>query len=139
MLRGEVSVDERNAKWDVKFDELSNKVLGCALEVHRQLGPGLLESAYEQCLAYELRHANVPFRVQVELPIQYKQIQLDCGYRMDLLVADRLIVELKSVDQLLRIHEAQILTYMKLAKLKVGLLINFNVEVLRQGIKRFVL
>ena len=139
MLRGEVSVDERNAKWDVKFDELSNKVLGCALEVHRQLGPGLLESAYEQCLAYELRHANVPFRVQVELPIQYKQIQLDCGYRMDLLVADRLIVELKSVDQLLKIHEAQILTYMKLAKLKVGLLINFNVEVLRQGIKRFVL
>jgi len=139
VLRGEVSVDERNAKWDVKFDELSNKVLGCALEVHRQLGPGLLESAYEQCLAYELRHANVPFRVQVELPIQYKQIQLDCGYRMDLLVADRLIVELKSVDQLLKIHEAQILTYMKLAKLKVGLLINFNVEVLRQGIKRFVL
>ena len=139
MLRGEVSVDERNAKWDVKFDELSNKVLGCALEVHRQLGPGLLESAYEQCLAYELRHANVPFRVQVELPIQYKQIQLDCGYRMDLLVADRLIVELKSVDQLLKIHEAQILTYMKLAKLKIGLLINFNVEVLRQGIKRFVL
>ena len=118
---------------------MSNKVLGCALEVHRQLGPGLLESAYEQCLAYELRHANVPFRVQVELPIEYKQIQLDCGYRMDLLVADRLIVELKSVDQLLKIHEAQILTYMKLAKLKVGLLINFNVEVLRQGIKRFVL
>ena len=139
MLRGEVSVDERNAKWDVKFDELSNKVLGCALEVHRQLGPGLLESAYEQCLAYELKRANIPFRVQVELPIEYKQIQLDCGYRMDLLVADRLIVELKSVDQLLRIHEAQILTYMKLAKLKVGLLINFNVEVLRQGIKRFVL
>ena len=139
MLRGEVSVDERNAKWDVKFDELSNKVLGCALEVHRQLGPGLLESAYEQCLAYELKRANIPFRVQVELPIEYKQIQLDCGYRMDLLVADRLIVELKSVDQLLRIHEAQILTYMKLAKLKIGLLINFNVEVLRQGIKRFVL
>ena len=133
------SVDERNAKWDVKFDELSNKVLGCALEVHRQLGPGLLESAYEQCLAYELKRANIPFRVQVELPIEYKQIQLDCGYRMDLLVADRLIVELKSVDQLLKIHEAQILTYMKLAKLKIGLLINFNVEVLRQGIKRFVL
>ena len=139
MLRGEVSVDERNAKWDVKFDELSNKVLGCALEVHRQLGPGLLESAYEQCVAYELSRANVPFRVQVELPVVYKQIQLDCGYRLDLLVDDRLIVELKSVDHLLKIHEAQILTYMKLAKLKVGLLINFNVEVLRQGIKRFVL
>jgi GxxExxY protein len=133
------SVDERNAKWDVKFDELSNKVLGCALEVHRQLGPGLLESAYEQCLAYELNRANVPFKVQVELPVEYKQIKLDCGYRMDLLVDDRLIVELKSVDQLLKIHEAQILTYMKLAKLKIGLLINFNVEVLRQGIKRFVL
>ena len=139
MLRGEISVAERNAKWDVKFDELSNKVLGCALEVHRQLGPGLLESAYEQCLAYELNRANFPFKVQVELPVEYKQIKLDCGYRMDLLVDDRLIVELKSVDQLLKIHEAQILTYMKLAKLKVGLLINFNVEVLRQGIKRFVL
>jgi len=123
----------------VKFDELSNKVLGCALEVHRELGPGLLESAYEQCLAYELNRAKVPFKLQVELPVEYKQIKLDCGYRMDLLVDDRLIVELKSVDQLLTVHEAQILTYMKLAKVRIGLLMNFNVELLRKGIKRFVL
>jgi GxxExxY protein len=123
----------------VKFDELSNKVLGCALEVHRELGPGLLESAYEQCLAYELNRAKVPFKLQVELPVEYKQIKLDCGYRMDLLVDDRLIVELKSVDQLLKVHEAQILTYMKLAKVRIGLLMNFNVELLRKGIKRFVL
>jgi GxxExxY protein len=123
----------------VKFDELSNKVLGCALEVHRELGPGLLESAYEQCLAYELNRAKVPFKLQVDLPVEYKQIKLDCGYRMDLLVDDRLIVELKSVDLLLKVHEAQILTYMKLAKVRVGLLINFNVDVLKKGIKRFVL
>ncbi|MGE5218229.1 MAG: GxxExxY protein [Chloroflexota bacterium] len=123
----------------MNFDQLSNKVLGCALEVHRELGPGLLESTYQQCLAYELNQRNLPFRLQVELPVQYKQIKLNCGYRMDLLIDDRLIVELKSVDQLLKVHEAQILTYMKLARVKVGLLINFNVEVLRKGIKRFVL
>ncbi len=123
----------------VKFDELSNKVIGCAIEVHRQLGPGLLESTYEQCLAYELNQANIPFKLQVELPVKYKEIRLDCGYRIDLLVDDRMIVELKSVDQLLKIHEAQVLTYMKLTEVGVGLLINFNVDVLRKGIRRFVL
>ena len=123
----------------MKFDDLSNKVIGCAIAVHRELGPGLLESTYEQCLAYELNRAKIPFRLQVELPVQYQQIKLDCGYRIDLLVDDRLIAELKSVDQLLKIHEAQVLTYMKLAKVNVGLLINFNVELLKKGIKRFVL
>ena len=123
----------------MKFDELSNDVIGCAIEVHRQLGPGLLESTYEQCLAYELSQAMIPFKLQVDLPVDYKQVRLNCGYRIDLLVDDRLIVELKSIDQLAKIHEAQILTYMKLAGLKVGLLINFNVDVLRRGIKRFVL
>jgi len=123
----------------VKFDELSNKVLGCAIEVHRELGPGLLESTYEQCLAYELTDAKIPFKLQVELPVEYKRIKLACGYRIDLLADDRLIVELKSVDQLLKIHEAQILTYMKLAAVRVGLLINFNVDVLRKGVRRFVL
>jgi GxxExxY protein len=123
----------------VKFDDLSNKVLGCAIEVHRELGPGLLESTYEQCLAYELNRAKIPFQLQVELPVQYKQIKLDCGYLIDLLVDDRLILELKSVDHLLKIHQAQVLTYMKLAKVNVGLLINFNVEMLKNGIKRFVL
>jgi len=123
----------------VKFDELSNKVIGCAIEVHRELGPGLLESTYEQCLAYELNQAKIPFRLQVELPVEYKQIRLDCGYRLDLLADDRLIVELKSVDRLLAIHEAQVLTYMKLAGMKVGLLINFNVAVLKNGVRRFVI
>ena len=123
----------------MKFDELSNTVLGCAIEVHRELGPGLLESTYEQCFAYELNRAKIPFQLQVALPVAYKQIKLDCGYRIDLFVDERLIVELKSVDQLLKIHEAQILTYMKLTKVRVGLLINFNVEVLRKGVRRFVL
>ena len=89
----------------MKFDELSNKVIGCAIEVHRQLGPGLLESTYEQCLAYELNQANIPFKLQVEMPVKYKEIRLDCGYRIDLLADDRVIVEPKSVDQLLKIHE----------------------------------
>jgi GxxExxY protein len=90
-------------------------------------------------LAYELNQARIPFRLQVRLPVEYKQTKLDCGYRIDLLVEDKLIVELKTVDQLLKIHEAQVLTYMKLAKMKVGLLINFNVPMLRKGIKRLVL
>ena len=123
----------------MKFDELSNKVLGCAIEVHRELGPGLLESTYEQCLAYELTDAKIPFKLQVELPVEYKRIKLACGYRIDLLAGDQLIVELKSVDQLLKIHEAQVLTTMKLAVVRVGLLINFNVDVLRRGVRRFVL
>jgi GxxExxY protein len=123
----------------VKFDELSNRVLGCAIEVHRQLGPGLLESTYEQCLAYELNRAGILFRIQQPLPVEYKEVKLDCGYRIDLFVDDRLIVELKCVEHLLKIHEAQVLTYMKLARVRVGLLINFNVEILRKGIKRFVL
>jgi GxxExxY protein len=123
----------------VKFDELSNKVIGCAIEVHRELGPGLLESTYEQCLAYELSQVRIPFKLQVELPVEYKQVRLDCGYRIDLLADDRLIVELKSVDQLLKIHEAQVLTYMKLAKVGVSLLINFNVDVLRKGVRRFII
>ncbi len=123
----------------MKFDELSNKVLGCAIEVHRELGPGLLESTYEQCLAYELNRAKIPFQLQVALPVDYKQIRLDCGYRIDLFVNNSLIVEVKSIDQLLKIHEAQILTYMKLTKVRVGLLINFNVELLKKGVRRFVL
>jgi GxxExxY protein len=123
----------------VVFDKLSNKVIGCAIEVHRELGPGLLESAYEQCLAAELSRSGVTFQVQVDLPVIYKGTRLDCGYRIDLLVEQQLIVELNSVEQLLKIHEAQILTYMRLAKANVGLLMNFNVPVLKNGIKRFLL
>ena len=129
---------EGKIRAEMKFDEISNKVIGCAIEVHRELGPGLLESTYEQCLAYELSQANIPFKLQVDLPVEYKEIRLDCGYRIDLLAEDRLIVELKSVDQLLPIHEAQMLTYMKLAGVNIGLLINFNVTVLKKGIRRFV-
>jgi GxxExxY protein len=123
----------------MEFDDLSNQVLGCAIEVHRELGPGLLESTYEQCLAYELIQARIPFKIQQPIPVAYKQIKLDCGYRVDLFVDDRLIVELKSVEQLLKIHEAQVLTYMKLTNVRIGLLINFNVQMLKKGIKRFVL
>ncbi len=123
----------------MEFDDLSHRVIGCAIEVHRALGPGLLESAYEQCLAHELSRSNVDFKMQHPQPVQYKGIQLDCGYRIDLLVEDVLILELKSVDQLKGIHEAQLLTYMKLAEIRIGLLVNFNVTKLKDGIKRFVL
>jgi GxxExxY protein len=123
----------------MEFDELSRRVIGCAIEVHRALGPGLLESAYEQCLAYELRRVDISFVLQHPQPVRYREITLDCGYRLDLLIEEVLIVELKSVDQLLAIHEAQLLTYMKLAGVKTGLLINFNVPKLKAGIKRFVL
>jgi len=123
----------------MEFDELSGRVIGCALEVHKQLGPGLLESAYERCLSYELLCAGILHETQKELPIDYKGTKLDCGYRVDLFIDDKLIVELKAVEKLLPIHEAQILTYMKLAGVKTGLLMNFNVVRLKDGIKRFVL
>ena len=123
----------------MEFDGLSKCVIGCAIEVHRELGPGLLESTYEQCLAYELCQAGISFRLQQPLPVNYKGVQLDCVYRIDVLAEDSLILELKSVEALLPIHEAQLLTYMKLANIKVGLLINFNVQLLKSGIKQFVL
>ncbi len=123
----------------MEFDELSNRVIGCAIEVHRFLGPGLLESTYEQCLAYELNRAGIAFKVQRPQPVQYKDIRLDCGYRIDLLVENQLIVELKSIEVIKGVHEAQLLTYMKLAGVKIGLLINLNNTRLKDGIKRFVL
>jgi len=123
----------------MEFDALSNRVIGCALEVHRALGPGLLESSYEQCLAYELSLAKIAFELQRPLPIDYKGIRLDCGYRVDVLVEDALILELKAVDALLPIHEAQLLTYLRLSGKRTGILINFNVELLKRGIKRMVL
>ena len=123
----------------MEFDDLSHRVIGCAIEVHRELGPGLLESAYEQCLAHELARNGTPFKLQYPQPVEYKGIQLDCGYRIDLLVDEQLILELKSADKLTGIHEAQLLTYMRLSSVKAGLLINFNVTKLKDGIKRFVL
>ena len=121
------------------FSELSNRVIGCAIEVHRELGPGLLESTYEQCLAHELYLNGIEFKLQHPLPVEFKGIRLDCGYRVDVLVENEIILELKSVDELKRIHEAQILTYMKLAGIKQGFLINFNVRLLKDGLKSFIL
>lgn len=120
-------------------NELSGKVIGCAIEVHRNLGPGLLESAYEKCLASELEASNINYELQKELSVKYKNTDIDCSYRIDLLVDNKLIIELKSVEKLLPIYEAQLLTYMKLANITMGLLINFNVALLKNGIKRFVL
>jgi len=123
----------------MEFDKYSKQVIGCAIEVHKTLGPGLLESTYEQCLAHELGVADLTFQLQKSIPVKYKGIKLDCGYRIDLLIENSIIVELKSVSQLQKIHEAQLLTYMKLANIKIGLLINFNELRLKDGLKRFVL
>jgi GxxExxY protein len=122
-----------------EFSDLSNKVIGCVIEVHKTLGPGLLESSYQQCLAHELGINQIEFKIECPLPVKYEGILLDCGYRLDLLVEDEIILELKSVEQLKGIHEAQLLTYMKLANIKQGFLINFNVKLLKQGLKSFVL
>lgn len=118
---------------------LTNKVLGLAFEVHTQLGADLLESTYESCLFYELKENNINVERQKKLPIIYKGIQLDTDYRIDLLIDNQLIIELKSVEALQPVHSAQLLTYMKLSNLKYGLLLNFNVPHLKQGIKRFIL
>jgi GxxExxY protein len=121
-----------------RLDVLSNRVIGAALRVHQEIGPGNLERACESCLAFELAEAGLHVDRQVELPLVYKGHRLDCGYRIDLLVEKELIVEVKSIERLERIHHAQLLHYLKHAKLKLGLLINFNVKWLRDGIKRVV-
>lgn len=120
------------------FDLVTRDIIGCAIEVHRTLGPGLLESAYEECLVYELTMQGLTVERQKPIPVIYKQIRLNCGFRMDLLVNNRVIVELKSVDGIAPIHEAQLLTYMRFTNINIGLLINFNVTVLKYGIRRFV-
>jgi GxxExxY protein len=118
------------------LNDLTGKVIGLCIEIHRELGPGLLESAYEECLAYELPKAGLRFERQRPLPVRYKEVQLDCGYRLDLVVEDALIIELKAVTELHPIHEAQLLTYLKLGRKSLGLLVNFNVPILKQGVKR---
>jgi GxxExxY protein len=120
-------------------DPLSEKVIGLAIEVHRGLGPGLLESAYEECLCYELDQNGIPYRRQVPLPVIYKDVELECGYRMDIVVDGVLIIELKTVEKILPVHDAQLLTYLKLSGLRTALLLNFNVAVLKEGIRRRVL
>ena len=120
------------------LNELTEKIIGCCIEVHKQLGAGLLESTYEECLVYELTNNGLFVERQKELPVVYKDKVLDCGYRIDILVEDRVVVELKSVEKVLPIHEAQIITYLKLSQKTVGLLVNFNSTILTKGIKRFV-
>jgi GxxExxY protein len=121
------------------FEELTEKIIGLAIEVHKELGPGLLENTYKQCLAYELKKSNINFQLEVNCPIIYKDVQISCGYRIDFLVDDKIIMELKCVDKILPIHEAQLLTYLKLYNKEVGLLINFNEKLLKNGIKRMII
>ena len=122
----------------MEINQITEVIIGSAIEVHRRLGPGLLESAYQECLCYELTLQDIRYEAQVALPIQYKGRRLDCGYRLDLLVEDQVVVEVKAVERIAKVHEAQLLTYLKLGGWQVGLLINFNVPVLRQGIRRMV-
>ena len=119
-------------------EKLTEKIIGVAIEVHRHLGPGLLESAYEECLCHELYLRSLKFERQRPLPLEYKGIKLDCGYRMDMVVEGKVILEFKVVDIIAPIHEAQLLTYLRLSGMKVGRIINFNVPVLKKGIKRLV-
>ena len=120
------------------LETVSGRVIGAAIQVHRNLGPGLLESAYEACLAYEMSKRGIPFERQVALPVVYGDVQLDVGYRLDFVVDELIVLELKAVDRVIPIHEAQLLTYLKLSGKPVGLLLNFNVRSMKQGISRFL-
>lgn len=122
----------------MEINKITEIIISCAIEVHKQLGPGLLESAYEECLCYELKIARLRFERQKPVPVVYKEIRLDCGYRIDILVEDSVVIELKTVEAFSPVHEAQILTYMKFADKKLGLLINFYVTRLKDGLKRYI-
>jgi GxxExxY protein len=121
-----------------RLDEISHRIIGAAIEVHRHLGPGLLESAYQSCLAFELKQLGLKVEEQKPLPVVYKQVKLDCGYRLDMVVEDEITVEIKAIEKLLPIHDAQLLSYLRLTKKRVGLLMNFHVPVLKNGLKRIV-
>jgi GxxExxY protein len=123
----------------MEFEILSHKVLGTVIEVHKHLGSGLLESTYKQCLAHELYIAKLNFEMEVNLPVKYKTVNISCAYRIDMIIENELILELKNVEKQLPVHEAQILTYMRLSQINIGLLINFNERYLKNGIKRYVL
>jgi GxxExxY protein len=123
----------------METNQITEKIIGCAIEVHRNLGPGLLESAYEECLYYELNTLGLDVNRQLALPLVYISVKLDIGYRIDLLVENKVIVEIKSVDAIAEINKAQLMTYMKLANIKIGLLINFNVTRLKDGIIRWII
>lgn len=120
----------------MELNEITEKIIGCAIKVHRVLGPGLLESTYEVCLVHELSKSGLRVESQVALPVVYDGVRLNAGYRIDLLVENKIIVELKAIDGLLPIHEAQVISYLKLSGVKIGLLINFNVKLLKSGIRR---
>lgn len=122
----------------MEANTITEKIIGCAIQVHRALGPGLLESAYEECLCHEFAQCGISFRRQVDLPIVYKSVKLDCGYRMDLVVEDSVVVEIKAVAQIAKIHEVQLLSYLRLHKKALGLLINFHTPILKNGIRRVV-
>ncbi|AQQ72533.1 GxxExxY protein [Limihaloglobus sulfuriphilus] len=124
---------------NIQFSELSNRVIGCAIDVHKSLGPGLLESAYQQCLCHEFRLNNIKFEREKPLAVNYKGFHLDCGYRIDIVVENQIIIELKAIDLIKPIHEAQIISYMKLSGLRQGFLINFNVPILKDGLSSFVI
>ena len=119
-----------------RLNQITEKIIGCSIEVHRALGPGLLESAYEECLCYELSQSGLRFERQVPLPVAYKGVNLDCGYKMDLVVKNLVIIEIKAVEHLIPVHEAQLLSYLKLANKPLGLLMNFHVSALKNGLKR---
>jgi len=121
-----------------RLDQVTRRIIGAAIEVHKCLGPGLLESAYESCLAFELQQRGLKVERQKPLPVHYKDVELDCGYRLDLVVEDAVIVEIKAIEQLAPIHEAQLLSYLRLSRKTVGLLINFHVRILKNGLKRIV-
>ncbi len=121
----------------MELNDITEKIIGCAIEVHKLLGPGLLESAYEECLVHNLKLNGLKVERQKAVPVVFKDIKLDCGYRMDLLVEGVVIVELKTVDALIPVHEAQVLTYLRFSQKEVGLLINFNVTLLKNGIRRY--
>lgn len=124
---------------NLRASQLTDRIIGLAIDVHRALGPGLLESVYEECLAYELDQSSIPFRRQLPLPVVYKQVRLDCGFRMDLEVDETVVVEVKAVEKFQPVHDAQVLTDLRLSGCPVGLLLNFNTPVLRQGLRRLVL
>ena len=124
---------------ETRLNRLTEQIIGAAIEVHRHLGPGLLESAYETCLAYELEQLGLAVERQRAIPLVYKEIRLDQGYRLDLLVEQKVVVELKVVDKITPVHEAQVLSYLRLSGCKVGLLLNFNVKLLKDGIRRFIM
>src|SRR3977135_2947510 len=130
---------QRHSENEEGKDPRTSPIIGAAIEVHRHLGPGLLESAYEECLCYEIDQSGLSFRRQVALPIVYKAVRLDCGYRMDIVVQDQVIVELKTVERFRPIHEAQMLTYLKLSGIRIGLLLNFNTSFFKDGIRRMLL